>query len=164
MSNKIKIINKSNLKFFISLILVITLFLVTSCQEEIDTEQLEDEEFILNKNTFDLEKGQRTEFLIGINNKESDEMKFDFFVQCVKGNCEDNIVIQFFPNVKVKSNSKIALPLSIEVMNDADEGDYEYKLIVKKERDAENNEIFGEDTIKVNVRDVISERKEEFQN
>lgn len=155
------IINLNKFHIILLGLLLITLLIVTSCeQEKISSEELEQKEFVVSKNVFDLVQGQKEEFFVGINNKESNnnKAKFEFLVSCEnkENNC-DGVFIQFFPTVEVNSNSKVALPLSFNIDSSAEEREYKFKIVVKK---GEQEQAFGEENLIVNVRrvdkDIIS--------
>ncbi|MBW2994764.1 hypothetical protein KY312_00280 [Candidatus Woesearchaeota archaeon] len=138
------------------LFLLLVLLLFASCaKQDISPEELQTKRVILSEHKLVLEPLEKHDFFVGLNNEFSKDTTFFVSAVCRTNNCDQNIIVQTFPQFSVGANKKGAFPIRVEVLENSRKGNYTIKILVK-----ENNSTYDSDEFTVEVAKTIEEIKQ----
>jgi hypothetical protein len=144
--------------YTIYIMLLVFLILVSGCvSDPISSNDLDQKNLVLSSKLLTLELGQEKDFFMGINNKDTNSRKFDIFISCK--NCEDNVVVQFFPSIEIDAGSKGAFPILLKTSESAKEGNYKFYISVNHK-----DNLIAEESFSVQVIDSVKIKKATLLN
>jgi uncharacterized protein (DUF608 family) len=132
----------------ILLMLCLALFVISCAPEqpEITEESFQSGLMALSTKDVKLDAGQTFDFFIGLENKFETNATFSIEIECVSKNCDNNVVVQAFPSVRMLPGKKAAFPAAVLALETAKKADYEFGIIIKQ-----NNTEYASGNIKVEV-------------
>jgi hypothetical protein len=134
---------------------IISLFLISCAKQEISPENLEYKTVVLSMHDIVLEPLQSQDFFVGLKNDFSEEITFNVAAVCRTNNCENNIIVQTFPQFSLGAGKKGAFPISVLVLEKSQKGNYTIKISA-----SEDNRTYDSDEFTVEVPKTIEEVKE----
>ncbi|MBW3017175.1 hypothetical protein KY316_02285 [Candidatus Woesearchaeota archaeon] len=140
-------------------IVLLALLLLPACaveEQKITEDSFSSGLVVLSAAELDIDAGQTADFFIGLENSFDSEVSFSIDIECVSQNCENNVVVQAFPSVRLAANKKAAFPARIVALDTAEKADYEFTIKVS----AQGSE-YGSQSLKVVVKKNIEELAEE---
>ncbi|MBW2986953.1 hypothetical protein KY336_00235 [Candidatus Woesearchaeota archaeon] len=144
------------LVFAFAMIILVSLLLY-GCVERIAVEEFETKDVVLSKNVIELDRQQHEDFYLGIVNKDEEKKDFSLVINCMTGNCDENLVLQAFPTIGIEGGKKGAFPLRIQALAEARKGEYQYELSVMKD-----DITYGTEILSVVVTGAVEEMKKEI--
>jgi len=116
------------------IVLASFLLLLASCakqeQKPITEESFEAGLLALSSEDIKLDAGQASDFFIGLENQLQSNATFSIQIDCISGNCENNVVVQSFPTVGLAAGKKAAFPARVIALDIAAKGSYEFNVVV----------------------------------
>ena len=138
------------------MIITFLLILLASCaKQEISAEELEAKKVLLSEHQLLLEPFDTYDFFVGLKNEFSKDTTFYVSAVCRTNNCDQNIIVQTFPQFSLGPGKKAAFPIRVEVLENSNKGNYTVNIIVK-----EDNRTYDSDEFTVEVKKTIEEIKE----
>jgi len=135
--------------------LILSIFLVSCAKQEIASEELEEKAVVLSMHKMVLEPLQSQDFFVGLKNELAENVTFYISAVCKTNNCNNNIIVQTFPQFALSAGKKGAFPIRVEVLENSQKGNYTVRIFVK-----EDNRTYDSDEFTVEVQKTIEEIKE----
>ena len=130
-------------KTIILAMLLLILIIITSCKP------IEKENIFLSAHEIVLDAGQNYDLYLGIKN--NFDLKKDFTLTYSCNECNNDVIVQMFPNIGLDAQKSAAFPIRIIANEQSQNKQYEIEFIVR-----EDSNIYGTDKLKITVSDKVS--------